>query len=141
MTRRFSLIAASNAASRVSGVLFAPSRRACSADKISDLDGKHPILMQVPPYMSALASATSTLRPAALSLAAKVLPPLPNPMIRASVVIVGEVLGVLMALGVLMDMVTSLRIRVIRVRCADVLCAVRRLFSSLTAEALSTDAG
>lgn len=55
--------------------------------------------------------------------------------------IVGEVLGVLMALGVLMDMVTSLRIRVIRVRCADVLCAVRRLFSSLTAEALSTDAG
>ena len=52
-----------------------------------------------------------------------------------------EVLGVLMALGVLMDMVTSLRIRVIRVRCADVLCAVRRLFSSLTAEALSTDAG
>ena len=141
MTRRFSLIAASNAASRVSGVLFAPSRRACSADKISDLDGKHPILMQVPPYMSALASATTTLRPAALSLAAKVLPPLPNPMIRASVVIVGEVLGVLMALGVLMDMVTSLRIRVIRVRCADVLCAVRRLFSSLTAEALSTDAG
>ena len=123
------------------GVLFAPSRRACSADKISDLDGKHPILMQVPPYMSALASATTTLRPAALSLAAKVLPPLPNPMIRASVVIVGEVLGVLMALGVLMDMVTSLRIRVIRVRCADVLCAVRRLFSSLTAEALSTDAG
>ena len=103
--------------------------------------------------MSALASATTTLRPAALSLAAKVLPPLPNPMIRASVVIVGEVLGVLMALGVLvvlgvlmalgvlMDMVTSLRIRVIRVRCADVLCAVRRLFSSLTAEALSTDAG
>ena len=90
--------------------------------------------------MSALASATTTLRPAALSLAAKVLPPLPNPMIRASVVIVGEVLGVLMALGVLMDMVTSLRIRVIRVR-ADVLCAVRRLFSSLTAEALSTDAG
>ena len=91
--------------------------------------------------MSALASATTTLRPAALSLSAKVLPPLPNPMIRASVVIVGEVLGVLMALGVLMDMVTSLRIRVIRVRCADVLCAVRHLFSSLTAEALSTDAG
>ena len=55
--------------------------------------------------------------------------------------IVGEVLGVLMALGVLMDTVTSLRIRVIRVRCADVLCAVRHLFSSLTAEALSTDAG
>ena len=48
----------------------------------------------------------------------------------------------LMALGVLMDMVTSLRIRVIRVRCADVLCAVRRLFFFLlTAEALSTDAG
>ena len=74
--------------------------------------------------MLALASATTTLRPAALSLAAKVLPPLPNPMIRASVVIVGEVLGVLAALGVLVDMVTSLHIRVIRVRCADTSCAV-----------------
>ena len=100
--------------------------------------------------MLALASATTTLRPAPLSLAAKVLPPLPNPMIRASVVIVGEVLGVLMvsgvlvvlmALGVLVDMVTSLRIRVVRVCCADVLCAVLCRFSSLTAEALSTDAG
>ena len=97
--------------------------------------------------MLALASATTTLRPAALSLAAKVLPPLPNPMIRASVVIVGEVLGVLvvlgvlMALGVLVDMVTSLRIRVVRVCCADVLCAVLCRFSSLTAEALSTDVG
>ena len=91
--------------------------------------------------MLALASATTTLRPAALSLAAKVLPPLPNPMIRASVVIVGEVLGMLVVLGVLVDMVTSLRIRVVRVCCADVLCAVLCRFSSLTAEALSTDAG
>ena len=41
-------------------------------------------MMQVPPYMSALASATTTVRPVEASFAANVLPPLPNPMMRAS---------------------------------------------------------
>ena len=90
VTRRFSAIAFLNAVSRVSVVRLSPVRFACSAERINDLDGRHPILMQVPPYMLALASATTTLWPVALSLAANVLPPLPNPIIRASVVMVGE---------------------------------------------------